>query len=318
MRLLTVIALVLLAACNRNQDEVRPAQTAVNAQPPEATSLFGEPLYPTPASPEPQAADEAKLAEARATYEAAPNDADAIIWLGRRLGYLNRFRDAIDTFSLGVAKHPDDPRMYRHRGHRYITTRRFDLAIQDFEKAASLIAGKPDEVEPDGRPNARNIPTSTLQTNIWYHLGLAYYLTGNLDKARDAYESCMTVSKNNDMRVATSHWLYMTLRRLDRQDEAAKLLEPITADMDIIENASYHKLLLMYKGVETPDALLQQAESGLDRATIGYGVGNWHFYNNRRDQAVEIYRSILAANQWTSFAAIAAEADLKGMGLQKT
>ena len=30
-------------------------------------------------------------------------------------------------------------------------------------------------------------PRSTLQFNIWYHLGLAYYLQGNYARAYDAY-----------------------------------------------------------------------------------------------------------------------------------
>ena len=48
-----------------------------------------------------------------------------------------------------------------------------------------------------------------------------------------------------DLLVATSHWLYMTLRRLGRDDEARQVLKPIHADMYIIENHSYHRLLLM-------------------------------------------------------------------------
>ncbi len=61
--------------------------------------------------------------------------------------------------------------------------REFDRAIQDFEKAATLIEGTEDKIEPDGLPNAQNIPVSTLHTNIWYHLGLAYYLQHDLENA---------------------------------------------------------------------------------------------------------------------------------------
>ncbi len=113
--------------------------------------------------------------------------------------------------------------LYRHRGHRFITLRCFDDAIKDFEKAAKLVKGKPDEVEPDGLPNARNIPTSTLQSNIWYHLGLAHYLKGDFGSARKAYREAEKVSKNPDMMVATTHWLYMTLRRLGREKEATRI-----------------------------------------------------------------------------------------------
>ena len=63
--------------------------------------------------------------------------------------------------------------MYRHRGHRYVSIREFDRAIADLEYAATLIEGTEDEIEPDGMPNAMNIPVSSLHSNIWYHLGLA-------------------------------------------------------------------------------------------------------------------------------------------------
>ena len=146
--------------------------------------------------------------------------------------------------------------MYRHRGHRYITTRRFDLARADLRRR-SADRGQADQVEPDGQPNPPGIPRSTLHFNVWYHLGLTYYLQGDFAKARDAYLSCMAVSKNDDAVVATSDWLWMTLMRLGRKDEAAKVLERITPKMDILENGAYHRRLLMYKGLEKPEALLE-------------------------------------------------------------
>ena len=58
----------------------------------------------------------------------------------------------------------------------------------------------------------------------------------------------MEHSKNPDMQVATAHWQYMTLRRLGTRRRRRQVLAPITADMPVIENASYHRLLMMYKG----------------------------------------------------------------------
>lgn len=278
----------------------------------EAVSLFGEPLVPPVLAPDVQADREARLAEARAAAEARPDDADALIWLGRRTAYLGRYREAVEIFSRGIARHPEDARFLRHRGHRWITLRRFDRAIADLEAAARLVEGQPDEVEPDGLPNARNIPTSTLQSNIWYHLGLARYLTGDFEGALAAYREAMEVSRNPDMLVATSHWLYMTLRRLDRDEEAARVLAPIRADMDILENGAYHRLLLMYRGELSPESLAQGgAGDELDPVSLGYGVGNWHLYNGRRREAVRVLQDVLARGQWASFGHIAAEADLK-------
>lgn len=285
---------------------------------PEAMSLLGRPLVPTPASADSRKVLEENLARAEAVYGRNPDDADATIWLGRRTAYLGRYHDAIEIFSGGIEKHPDDARMYRHRGHRYITVRELDRAVGDLNKAAQLVANRPDEVEPDGQPNARNIPTSTLNSNIYYHLALAHYLKGDFPRSLDAWRQCLSFSKNPDMLVATSHWLYMTLRRMNRPDEAQKILDPITAEMDVIENGSYHKLLLMYKGLQNADTLLSSAsEGGVDGPTIGYGVANWHFYSGRRDQAVALFRKIvdLHERQWPAFGYIAAEAELARMRL---
>ena len=281
-------------------------------QKPEATSLSGKPLYPIDL-PNRQKL-EADLAQAEKDLAARPNDADAIIWVGRRYGYLWRYQDAIAMFTKGIAQHPNDARMYRHRGHRYITVRQFDRAIADFEKAVSLIKGKPDEIEPDGAPNPSGKPRSTLQFNIWYHLALAHYLKGDYEKALSAWNECMKVSTNDDSVTATSDWLWMTLMRLGRKAEAAKVLDRISPKMEILENGSYHRRLLMYKGLEKPEALLDPANAdALTVATQGYGVGNWYFVNGDRARARDIFQKVVNGPQWSAFGYIAAEADLQRM-----
>jgi tetratricopeptide (TPR) repeat protein len=286
---------------------------AAAAQTPEATSLFGKPLVSVPPTGDTKARLEADLAKAQADYDRDPSSADAAIWLGRRLAYLGRFRDAIDVYTRGIAKHPGEARLYRHRGHRYITIRKFDLAIADLRKASQLEAGKPDRIEPDGAPNKQGIPRSTLQSNIWYHLGLAQYLTGDFRSALASYREGMKVSKvNDDMLVATSDWLYMTLRRLKRDAEARQVLEPITEQMEILENGAYHARLLMYKGLRTPESVLNlNTADDIQVATQGYGVGNWYLVNGDKAKAKEIYDRVVAGKAWPAFGFIAAEADLK-------
>ena len=279
----------------------------------EATSLTGQQLY----RPEPTGATrermESQLAAAQRAYDHTPTNADSAIWLGRRTAYLGRFNEAIGIYSKAIEAHPNDARLYRHRGHRYLTTRQLPKAIADFERAYAMTKGTPDQVEPDGQPNARNIPTSTLQGNIRYHLGLAYYLSGQFEKALPLYREDIAASKGNpDMLVATSHWLYMALRRLGRDAEAAAVLTPITASMDVIENGAYHRLLLLYKGELQESDLLKNfgADGNLEDITTAYGVGNWHLYNGRRDQAEAIFARIVAArSQWASFGYLTAEAE---------
>ena len=310
MRLPLPLALcgALLAACG-----TRPNAQAVTY---EAVSLLGDTLRAPELPDSLRAARERLLTEAQAAY-ARDSSADALVWVGRRIAYLGRYRDAVEVFASGIEAFPDDARFYRHRGHRYLSLRRLDPAVQDLERAARIIAGQPDEVEPDGLPNARNTPTSTLQSNIWYHLGLAYYLRGDFENALRAYRQCLGVSKNPDMLVATSNWLYLTLRRLGRTADAARVLAPINNDLDIIENRSYQRLLLMYKGELPQDSVLWLSPSGepsLDDVTTAYGVGTWHLVNGRQAEADRIFRAVVGArSQWAAFGYLAAEAELARM-----
>jgi tetratricopeptide (TPR) repeat protein len=299
----SIVAAAVLAASaiGRVQAPTRPA---------EATSLLGKPLHSAEPAADERARLDENLARARADLEKAPRSEEAIVWLGRRTAYLGRYREAIDIYSKGLEIHPSSAKLYRHRGHRYLTVREIDRAVADFEKAAALADGKPDEIEPDGIPNARNTPTSTLKTNIYYHLGLARYVTGDFPSARRAYETCLAWSKNDDMLAATTHWLYMTLRRLGDEAAAARVLAPIRVDMDIIENRAYHDLLLMYKGVRTPESITSASPDALTSATVGYGVGNWHLYNGDTPRATAIFQGIVDGPQWPAFGHLAAEAEL--------
>jgi tetratricopeptide (TPR) repeat protein len=168
MRRLPLILMPIAVALAGCVDSAQPPEAAPRALPPgaEAISLLGTPLLVAPLRDDQRATLEDELTAARTALEDAPTDRAALIWVGRRTAYLGRYRDAIAVFTDGITRFPGDARFYRHRGHRYITVREFDRAIADLERAATLTAGTPDEVEPDGRPNARNIPTTTLQSNI--------------------------------------------------------------------------------------------------------------------------------------------------------
>ena len=303
---------------------------AAEGRQPQGLSLLGEPLYAPRLSPETRAEREAQLAQARAQYQQNPRDESNIIWLGRRLAYLGRYKDAIAVYRGGLAEYPNSYKLRRHRGHRFITLRRFDDAIGDLSRAAELIQGRPDEIEPDGLPNPRNIPTSTSHSNIYYHLGLAHYLKGEIEDALEAYRRCMDFATNNDMRCATSYWLYLTLDRLGRDDEAMAVLEHVTADLEIIENFAYHKLLLLYQGELTPQqvrhslAALSPARRGdapaptsdaINDATIAYGLGAWHLIHGRTTEASGIFKEITSGSAWPAFGHLAAEAELARGGM---
>ena len=272
----------------------------------QAISLLGEELR----SGEPSERLLENLEAARGDYERDPDNADDIVWLGRRIAYTGDYRGAIEAFSEGIRKHPEDARFYRHRGHRYVSIREFDRAIADLEHAATLIEGTEDVVEPDGAPNPAGIPVSTLHTNIWYHLGLAYYLKGDLDNAIRVYEMAAPHIPNDDMRVAFTHWHYMSLRLQGRDDEARAVLDPIHEDMTVIESMPYHQLCLMYKGESESGTVMASNITAAGGDSAMYGIANWHYYNGRPDEAKDGFEAMIDKSGWASFGRIAAESDL--------
>lgn len=308
-----LVTLVILAGCQNREGEKPKEPTVSTVSEHEATSLLGEPLYRATFDTDQLARLEQNYNDAREEWELEPDSAESWIWLGRRAGYLWRYGEAIEIFTAGMERFPDDARLLRHRGHRYISVREFESAIADLEKAASMIDGTEDTVEPDGAPNAAGIPTSTLHTNIWYHLGLAYYLTGNFSAAIESFENCLAASRNNDMMVATVDWLYMSLRREGRHSEAAQLLDTVGTDLELLENHAYYRRVLMYKGLLDPTVLLDpedDTDRSLNLATQGYGVGNWYLYNGDSLRAYKIFEDVLAGDYWPAFGYIAAEAEM--------
>ncbi|HEX7807541.1 MAG TPA: hypothetical protein VF608_02410, partial [Thermoanaerobaculia bacterium] len=80
-----IAGVLLLAACATASTPREPLPPIIDA--------------PAPVmSAETRAQREKDLATARAAYEKNPNDADAIIWLGRRTAYLGDYKGAIEIF----------------------------------------------------------------------------------------------------------------------------------------------------------------------------------------------------------------------------
>ena len=275
----------------------------------QGTSLLGKPL--TSAAPNESLL--AKLETHNKNFAADPS-ADNLIWVGRFQAYCGDYRAAIATFTSGIEQFPGDARMLRHRGHRWITVREFDKAIADLDQAIEWIEEQPDQIEPDGIPNTRGTPISTLHGNIYYHKGLAHYLKADWPAALQAYQACQRCGQNDDNIVSSGHWIFCTLSRMGKADEAHQSLQNVKAEMDIIENQSYHQACLFYRGVISAEQLLQGLDSTPAGDSVRYAYANWLLCQGKTEAAKSAMREIVAANGWASFGHIAAEADLARMG----
>ncbi|MBL8862558.1 MAG: hypothetical protein JNK02_11170 [Planctomycetes bacterium] len=256
-----------------------------------------------------RAAQERELAEAEARLAREPASEEAAVWVGRRLGYLGRYEEAIAAFTRGLEHHPDSAWLHRFRGHRWITLRRFDRAIADLERARVLAAARPDEVEPDGQPNAAGVPIGTLRSNIAYHLGLALFLSGDLTRAADVYLAALPLARANDDRyVSHLFWTWIVLVELGRREEALRLLEPVRPDMRLLENEDYHAALLHFRGDLSRDALLAGHEPGtIAFATRAHAAARLAALEGEQDVAREYYAQIVFGGPLAAFSVIAAE-----------
>ena len=302
----------------KSQDSSKNTRRKAGKIAPEAISFGGKKLYAPVDTTAGFLQKEIDLADAKAAFDTLP-DLNNTIWQGRRMAYLMRYQEAIQLFSEGILRFPDSPELYRHRGHRYLTTRQLDKAIADFQKAADLAKNRNIEVEKDGIPNAINSPLSNLHFNIYYHWALAHYLQGDFKRALELYQNCMDYAINSDLIVATSDWMYMTYRRLGTDEKTAQweALRFVNENMKIVENQSYYERCLLYKGIKKPEDLMNlddlnpsNTTYSLDLITKGYGIANWYFYNGNTEKAVAIFQKIVATDNWSAFGFIAAEAEL--------
>ena len=121
---------------------------------------------------------------------------------------------------------------------------------------------------------------------------------------------------NLDQRVAATFWWVLSLARMGDFGTVRATLAPIRADWDIIENGSYHQLLLWMKREVADAALLEQMRSPIERQTIGNGMAQWHFASGRRAAAESAVRGVLETGPSASFGFLAAEALARTMGLR--
>lgn len=257
------------------------------------------------------------LAAAEARWKAEPEDIDALVWYGRRLAYEGRLDEALAVFGAGLKLYPGEPELLRHRGHRYLTQRRFEEARRDLERAAAALEGTPERVELDGAPNDFGVPRSTLHTNVWYHLGLAYHCLRRDAEAARAFAQCLALATNDDYRVAAAYWRALALIHLGRGDEARALAGLYaTHELELMESFDYAALLALFAGASERAREELGTQSPLSATTLGYGVAMAERLDGNDDAARARLMALVSAGPSNAFGRIAAEVELVRLGAE--
>ncbi len=259
--------------------------------PKQATSLLGKPLHALLHPPGLDISDPGldPINQAVEFAEQNPDDPESAVGLAVAAAARWRYLDALRYLDTGIEKYPAYAPLYRHRGHRRISLRQFETAETDLERAASLDASDFD---------------------IWYHLGLARYLQGDFEGAGNAYQESYRLADDDDSRVAAGYWLFLSLRRDGQEEAASRLLASFSADMNVLQNVWYHRLLQVFQGKVTAEEVVEEATGDLDLATAGYGAGLWFQLAGETERAREVFERIVAVPWWPAFGFIAAEVEL--------
>lgn len=235
--------------------------------------------------------DTGAVAHAESLLAADPHSVDRIIVLGVAQSGIRRYREAIATFTKGIAIAPNNAVLYRWRGHRYLSIRQIDSALADFQRGLAL--------------------DSTLY-GIWYHKGVAHYVRGEFAAAAAAFEHAQRTAPDTNEFAGSTDWLWMSAMRAKRPAEAKAALARAPDTLHVTTASAYAQRIKLYRGQITPEHAFTPADtSDIAIATLSYGVGNWFLVHGDTAKAKQYFERSIRSGGWPAFGFIASEAELR-------
>jgi len=233
--------------------------------------------------------DTGAIARAESALAADPGNVDRIIQLGLAQSGVRQYREAIETFTRGLAIAPDHPLLYRWRGHRHLSVREFDQALDDLTRGARL---------------------DSTNYGIWYHLGIVRYASGDFAGAVDAFQHAQPRAPEADELAGATDWLWMSLSRAGRADHAQALLDRHPDSLPTTN--AYARRLQLYRGQIRPEEVMTAADTGdVAVATLSYGVGNWYLVRGDTARARDWFERSVRSGGWPAFGFIVSEIELR-------
>ena len=222
------------------------------------------------------------------------------ITLGVAQSNVRKFREAIVTFSRGLAAIPNDgtaqsrrdrAMMLRWRGHRFLSVREFAKADADLTAGLAL----------DG-----------TNYGILFHLGVLRYLQGNFAQAASLFAKAQPRAPDGGELAGSTDWLWLSLSRAGRKAEAAAMLARKPDSLAAPPGYAYASRLRLYRGAVTPDQLFTPADTAdVQIATLSFGLGTWYLVKGDTVRARGSFERAMQGGGWPGFAFMAAEVELQ-------
>lgn len=233
--------------------------------------------------------DTGPIARAESALARDPRNVTLIIQLGLAQSGARQYREAIQTFTRGLALAPDNALLYRWRGHRYLSVRELDHAMDDLTRGLAL--------------------DSTMY-GILYHLGIVRFARGDFEGAADAFARAQPRAPDAGELAGSTDWLWMSLARAGRVAQANAMLAR-RPDSLPVDNA-YTRRLRLYRGEIAPEAVITSADTeDIAIATLSYGLGNWYLVRGDTTQARSWFARSIASGGWPAFGFIMSEVELR-------
>jgi cyclase len=263
-------------AVRRVYDEIEGKLPSVQYRSPAGVEYFSQP-------------DTGAVARAKKALDAEPKNIQRFVDLGVAQSGVRQFREAIETFTRGLAVEPNNALLYRWRGHRYLSLRQFDKAKADLERGAKL--------------------DSTIY-GIWYHLGIVRFVQGDFAGAADAFKRGQPRAPDAGELAGSTDWLWMSLMRAGRAAEAKAMLD--RHPDSLATTIAYAKRLKLYRGEIGPNEVFTPADTAdVQVATLAYGLGNWYLVRGEKAKAREWFEKSIASGGWPGFGFIMSEVELR-------
>jgi tetratricopeptide (TPR) repeat protein len=251
--------------------------------------------------------DTGPVARARAALNGRYANTSQVIALGVAQSGARQFREAIATFTKGLAALPraaaSDPRretrrhseamLLRWRGHRYLSVREFAKAEADLTRGLAL---------------------DSTNYGILFHLGVLRSVQGRFAEAAMMFARAQPRAPDGGERAGSTDWLWLSLSRAGRHREAeAMLARRVDAQPDpkpAPAGYAYVSRLRLYRGEVTPEQLFTPADTAdVQIATLSYGLGTWYLVRGDTVQARAAYERAMSGGGWPGFAFMASEAE---------